>query len=106
MSKTSCKVGTKKIGSKTVKRIGKGTKSKNSKMIKITVLPIEAKDPPYVKWIPNKNNENNLKLVWPKEDLLKIYANILKSKEKISSLGNKVEYIQPKSPHNFSVYTK
>lgn len=45
---------------------------------------------PYTRTISNKNNETNLKLVWNKEDLLKIYENIL-----------------PKSkPLNFSVYTK
>jgi len=63
MSKTSCKAGNRKLGSKTTKRIGKTSKSLKLNNLKITVMPIECSDPPYIKIFSNKNNENNLKLV-------------------------------------------
>lgn len=106
MSKTSYKAGQKKIGTKATKRIGKTSKSSKSNMLKITVLPIETKDPPYIKSFSNKNNENNLKLVWPRDELAKIYSNILKPKEKSLNSHKEMEFLQPKSSHNYSVYTK
>lgn len=82
MSKTGIRSSTKKTSSKLVKR--------PSKNLKITVLPIDPNDEPYTKTFNNRNNDNNLKLVWNKEELMKIYDGIL-----------------PKSKtYNFSVYTK
>ena len=34
------------------------------------------------------SNENNLKRVWPKDELNKIYANILKQKEKNNKMNH------------------
>lgn len=90
MSKISCKNTAKKTVVKLVKKNSKNSKVSKGNSLKITVLPVWNENEPYTKTINNKNNETNLKLVWTKEELMKIYGNIL-----------------PKSkPLNFSVYTK
>lgn len=87
MSKVSCKSASKKGNVKLLKRPQKPTKSTN---LKITILPVDSEWPPYTKTISNKNWENNLKIVWNKEEILKVYSGVL-----------------PKSKNlNFSVYTK
>lgn len=90
MSKISSKNTPKKPVVKLVKKNSKTIKATKSTNLKITVLPVWNDTEPYTKIINNKTNETNLKLLWTKEELMKIYGNIL-----------------PKSKQlNFSVYTK
>ena len=63
MSKISCKAPAKKSQLKLVKRSSKQAKAVKANVLRITVLPVDAESPPFIKPLQNKNNDNNLKLV-------------------------------------------
>lgn len=69
MSKIGLKITTKKVAPKLVKRLSK-TAKKVTKVntLKITMLPDDSDSVPYIKSFNNINNENNLKVLWYKED--------------------------------------